>query len=71
MSIDEIECWFMDMDRLTSILKKATEIAKTTLNIWRENIRETLLKKNVVGQINNRVAGIPNNRTFSRTFSLP
>ena len=25
----------MDMDRLTSILKKATEILRTTLNIWR------------------------------------
>ena len=37
-----------------------------------QNIK-TLLKKNVVGQINsNRVAlGIPTNRTFSRTFSLP
>ena len=37
-----------------------------------QNIK-TLLKKNDVGQINsNRVAlGIPTNRTFSRTFSLP
>ena len=37
-----------------------------------QNIKN-LLKKNIVGQINsNRVAlGIPTNRTFSRTFSLP